>query len=292
MTEPIFSQDSARFSDAGKAFSDLCRTIAALRHPNTGCPWDLKQTHSSLRQYMIEEAYEATAVMDPPNYSELKGELGDVLLQVVLNAQVACDDRQFQITDVINSLNHKMIRRHPHVFAEIPTNDTSDEGLKLQWETIKREERTSSFGDPNGVFAHIPRAGKFPPLMRAIEIGKAARSIAFDWPDPLSVLTQVRSELDELENELVQRNEHDTNKSKTTDVRIAQELSDVFFTLSQLSRHLGINPELVAEDGNRKFLERFANLEKIARSQNIDVRNAGFDTLQLLWTKAKNEEHS
>ena len=270
------------------AFSHLCETIAALRHPVTGCPWDLEQTHGSLRRYMIEEAYEAVDVMEPTNFAKLREELGDVLLQVVLNAQLAQDAKQFSILDVVRDLDQKMRRRHPHVFGENsdPQSKTSRDksDIRAKWEEIKTDEkRSESTQTTDGVFSSL-QSGKMTPASRlTVAIGKVAKSIAFDWSGPDEVFTQLESEVKELKQEVTQ---------PSSKQNLAAELGDVYFCLGQLCRHLDIDPEVCAIDGNRKFLKRFEILEKLAKSEGIDVRTAGTSQLETLWGQAKAVEKS
>lgn len=277
-----------------EAFAKLCATIAALRHPTTGCPWDLEQTHSTLRKYMIEEAYEAVDVMEPADPVKLQEELGDVLLQVVLNAQLAKDAGTFTIKDVIEGLDSKMRRRHPHVFgdSENPSTKTSREktAIRAKWDEVKAAEKLTEKGAAKahqkskpdaGVFSNL-KSGKINPASRlAVTIGKIAKKIDFDWPEAQDVLPQLESEVSELKSDIL---------NAATKESIAAEMGDVYFCLSQLCRHLDLDPELCAIDGNKKFLIRFAALEEIARKKNIDVNQAGTTTLEKLWQEAKQLE--
>lgn len=274
--------------DVKQAFGELCETIAALRDPQTGCPWDLEQTHASLRKYMIEEAYEATDVMDPVDYKKLKEELGDVLLQVVLNAQLATDAAQFSILEVTTGLDSKMRRRHPHVFGQTdnPESKTSREksDIKAKWDEVKALEKSQTPQDHSaGVFDQL-KSGKLNPASRlAVEIGKLAKKISFDWSDPLEVFSQLESEVQELKEELRKT----ANKEK-----IAAEMGDLIFCVSQLCRHLDLDPEVCAVDGNKKFLRRFESLEQLAKQRKIDVQTAGTGLLESLWKEAKALEKS
>jgi MazG family protein len=267
----------ADWQDAKDVFGQLCETIAALRHPKTGCPWDLEQNHSTLRKYMIEEAYEAAEVMDPANPSKLKEELGDVLLQVVLNAQIASESVTFSIADVVRSIDEKMRRRHPHVFGGGDSSDVKTSGdVRLKWDEIKARESKETASD--GYFAKLKPSGVTPSSQLAVAIGKLAKKIDFDWSDACQVLAQVESEIAELRHEII---------TKASKPKIHEEMSDVLFSLFQLCRHLDIDPEVCAMDGNLKFLRRFANLEMIASRQGLDVKTAGTGKLEELWKQAK-----
>ena len=267
------------------SFLKLCQTIAALRHPVTGCPWDLEQTHESLRRYMIEEAYEAAEVMSPADPAKLVDELGDVLLQVMLNAQLASDVGSFQIKDVIDGLDAKMRRRHPHVFGDPAEQaDRARDSIRAKWEKIKAAENGSKKeANQDGVFTAIKPGSVTPASKQALEIGKLARKIQFDWPSTEAVFAQVKSELNEVECEVLAS---DPGK----EARIYEEIGDLYFSVAQLCRHLGIDPEICANDGNKKFLKRFARLEVLAKNQGIDVRNADTLTLEKLWIAAKKQE--
>lgn len=273
------------WKNSAEAFEAFCKTIAALRDPATGCPWDLAQSHSSLRRYMIEEAYEAAEVMEPTNPKKLCEELGDVLLQVVLNSQLAKDEGTFTVKDVIESIDKKMRRRHPHVFGDM-TGDGSQHSrehsaIRAKWEEVKALENIDNQGTPpvnSGVFDHIKPGLVSPSSQLAVAIGKTAKKIAFDWDSAASVFKQFESEVQELKHEI----ESSSDRSK-----IYEEMGDVMFSLSQVCRHLDIDPEICAMDGNRKFLKRFRNLEQIAKAENIDVKTAGTEKLEALWVKAK-----
>lgn len=261
---------------ATKEFAAFVTTIAWLRDRELGCPWDLEQDHKTLRRYMVEEAYEAAEAMTGSDSDEIRDELGDVLLQVVLNAQVASDNGTFSVSDVIRSINSKMRRRHPHVFEREGEVLTSKQ-VRGNWDKIKATEKQGKKAKPEGVFAGAEK--KHPATLQAFDIGKTAAKIRFDWDTPAEVLQQLRSEVTELEQEF---------QSRSRDrQRIASEIGDVYFSLAQLCRHLEMDPETVAMDGNRKFLQRFAGLETLAASKNIDVRTAGRDELETLWQQTK-----
>lgn len=267
----------------GPIFKGLCETIAALRHPVTGCPWDLEQTHATLRKYMIEEAYEAAEVMDPPQPLKLVDELGDVLLQVVLNAQLGSDQGDFSIIDVVQGLDAKMRRRHPHVFGSDDERlQRGRESIRTKWEDVKKAEKQGENARKTlGLFSSLKPGTVTPALQMSVAIGKIAKKIHFDWPNVDGVLDQFKSEVQELEAEITSGD--DKNK-------IYEELGDVFFSLGQLCRHLEIDPEICAMDGNRKFLNRFNALEEIAKSEGIDAGQSNVETLERLWEVAKSQE--
>lgn len=265
---------------ATKEIAALITTIAWLRDKDDGCPWDLEQDHHSLRRYMIEEAYEAAEAMAGTDVKEIRDELGDVLLQVVLNAQIASDQNNFSISDVARSINEKMRRRHPHVFSADKDSITSEQ-VRGNWEKIKAEEKGNIVSnEARPVFAGAEK--KQPATLQALHIGKEAAKINFDWDSTDEVFQQLKSEIAELELEI--------QRKKPNRSRISAELGDVFFSLAQLCRHLKMDPETVAMDGNRKFLKRFAGLERLAADEGIDVRSAERGILEKLWQQAKKSE--
>lgn len=261
---------------AAKKFVEFLETIAALRHPETGCPWDNEQSHESLTKYMLEEAYEASEAMTSGISNNIKEELGDVLLQVVLNSQIGLDEGNFSILEVIDSINSKMRRRHPHVFADA-SRDKSD--IKETWQRIKAEEAGDKDFESKGVFEKAKVHKVRPSNLQALKIGEIAKRIDFDWKKPDEVLSQFNSEVKELNDEL--------QKGAYNSDELLDELGDVYFTLSQLTRHLGHNPEMISQRGNEKFLKRFKDLEKIAKEEGLDVERSSSEQLERLWKKAK-----
>lgn len=266
-----------RAAAAGQIFSDFVKTVAMLRHPVRGCPWDLEQDHKSLRRFMLEEAYEAAEAMLGTDEAHLIEELGDVLLQVVLNAQLAHDHRKGDIRDVAEAINSKMIRRHPHVFGELAGQGIDRAEIKSNWEKIKAKEKAVKL-QKVGYFADCVKV--IPALTQAYKIGKRAHTIHFDWDTPADVLKQCQAELTELENEVAGADRD----------RLYDELGDVFFSLAQLSRHLGVDPEVAAQQGNAKFLRRFAAMEDICAVRGQDVTKLSRDELEVLWKEAKSQE--
>lgn len=261
---------------AARAFIEFCATIAALRDPETGCPWDLQQNHKSLSRFMLEEAYEAVEAMHGDSVEDLRDELGDVLLQVVLNAQIAKDDGAFNIAQVIRAIDDKMKRRHPHVFGGETFGSAAEH--RARWEQLKAEEKKS---ENRGIFAKLSKHGSA--NLVAMEIGKIAKRIQFDWNDASEVWSQLSSEVSELSEAL-------EGAKFIADEPVMAELGDVYFTLAQLCRHLGVDPEIMALQGNRKFTERFAIVEKLAYEQGVDVTKADADQLESLWQLAKTKK--
>jgi MazG family protein len=282
------SRASLDLVEASKRFNDFLLTVSALRHPNNGCPWDLEQTHESLARFMLEEAYEASELLTLGQSSQdLCGELGDVLLQVVLNSQLALEQGGFSIVDVIGVIDSKMKRRHPHVFGSEEDKKVKDvKSIKESWQSIKDAEKTDSGGTSsqksNGLFKQNKIDRVFPASLKAHKIGEIAGRIQFDWPSSFEVLAKLESEVVELRQAMEQQNGGSFEKDQILD-----ELGDVFFTANQLARHLGTNGESAADRGNSKFLKRFEILEDLAVAQGLDVKALDATALEGLWRQAK-----
>lgn len=268
---------------AGQLFAEFVKVVAELRHPERGCPWDLQQDHQSLRKFMLEEAYEASEAMEENDADKILEELGDVLLQVVLNAQLLTDHKRGDISQVIEGIRAKMIRRHPHVFERDNSDTLTPAEVKAQWQVIKQAEKASmqSEAKAKSIFAEAEKS-RFPANLQASLIGKIAKRIGFDWDKPEQVLAQLDSEIAELKQEM---------QSPTKDrQRLIDELGDVYFTLAQLSRHLKLDPEVAAQSGNLKFLHRFRRVEALAKEEGIDLQAVSMNDWERLWQKAKDEQ--
>lgn len=261
----------------GEKFEKLVGIITRLRDPQGGCPWDLQQTHQSLKQYLVEETYEALDAMDEAeksgNYQKLCEELGDVLLQVVLHAQVARDARHFSIEEVVEFLSQKLIHRHPHVFGSVKA-ETADEVLR-NWERIKQGESNSA----RGLLADIPRT--LPALHQSHRIGEKVARVGFDWSTSGEIREKVREELDEF---------LEAQQSPSADnSRAREEFGDLLFTLAQLARKMGMNSEEVLREANDKFCRRFAAMEQDA---GAELKSLSSERLQELWDGVKKNASS
>lgn len=257
-----------------KDFAKLREIIATLRGPN-GCPWDKKQTHQSLKKYLIEEAYEVIEAIEERDYDHLIEELGDVLLQVLLHAQIGEDDGYFKIEDVIEGLAEKMVRRHPHVFGGSRTAETAEEVVK-NWEEIKEEEkgiRTKSILDEIGL--------SLPNLIRAFELQKKAAKVGFDWPDVTGAWEKVKEEIAEFEREM--QNGGHAGKS-------AGEFGDILFALVNVARYYKINPDEALFMTNQKFIHRFHFIEEKVRESGREFAEYTLDELDSFWEAAKKGE--
>jgi tetrapyrrole methylase family protein/MazG family protein len=257
------------------------KTIARLRAPD-GCPWDREQTHESLARFLLEETYEVLEAVHESNSDNLKEELGDLLLQIVLNAQVAKDNGTFDIEDVASGINAKMISRHPHVFADAKA-ENADAVLK-QWEDLKEEEKK---GKPKQESAldGIPRA--LPALMQALKISEKAVNQGFEWEHEDQIWQQLHSEIDELK-EALRHEKYEKKRKDTKEFREAQlELGDVLFTIVNIARWNNMNPEETLLMANEKFKRRFKTMEQLAKKP---LKELSFQEYEDLWKQVKKGE--
>ncbi len=252
-----------------KPFYKLVEVMEKLRGEN-GCPWDKKQTHKSLKPYLIEEVYEVINAIDREDYEELKEELGDLLLQVVFHAQLAKEEGKFTIDDVANGIVEKLIRRHPHVFGDVKVSG-SEEVLK-NWEKIKKEEGKKS------IFDGVPEG--LPALLKARRVQEKAKRVGFDWDSIDGTLDKVEEEVRELKEAVV-------NKDKE---KISEEFGDLLFSLVNVSRFLGIDAEDSLRLTVNKFMDRFRSIEKKVRESGKKVEDYSLDELDRMWNEAKKEE--
>jgi MazG family protein len=262
---------------AGRAFARLVGVMMDLRSPR-GCPWDRRQNHRTLRPYLLEETYEVLDAIDRADFAALRGELGDVLFQVVFHAEVASSDGRFDAADVIDDVVAKLIRRHPHVFTRsgrlLPARTRkTPEAVLEQWERIKAREQLAAGAEP-GVLAGIPRA--LPSLLRAHKIGKRVATVGFDWPDAAAVVAKVEEELDELRAAIAEGPE-----------RTAEELGDLLFAVANLARKLDVEPEAALGRANDKFTRRFAGVERLLGVRGRSVHEATATELEAAWTDVK-----
>lgn len=249
--------------------------MARLRAPD-GCPWDREQTFDSIKKHTLEETYEVFDAIDRRAWSDLKDELGDLLLQVLFYAQMASEAGYFSIEDVASNLNAKLIRRHPHIFAGAVATD-SDAVLR-NWEQIKQSEKKSSSRPQSSMLENIPRS--MPAVMEAAKLGSAAAKVGFDWPNADGLFDKLDEEIGELKAELA------PSSHPSSAAAVEGELGDILFTTVNLARHLKIDPESALRATNAKFRRRFAAMESAAGGQDALAASTP-SQLDLLWNQAK-----
>ncbi|UTR16658.1 nucleoside triphosphate pyrophosphohydrolase [Salipaludibacillus sp. LMS25] len=257
-----------------REFSTLRHVIKTLRGPN-GCPWDKKQTHQSLKKYLLEETYEVLDAIDENDDDHLAEELGDVLLQVLLHAQISEDEGYFNMEDVIRSLTEKMIRRHPHVFGDKTANNAEE--VVTNWEEIKQQEKIEK-GQNNFLLDDIPSA--LPALLKAFQLQKKAAKVGFDWNDEAPMWMKLQEEISEWLQALKEGANDDA----------VEELGDVLFVLVNLARYHEIDPEEALTKTNNKFRRRFNYIEDQLAKDSLQADAVSLEKLDELWDKAKQEE--
>jgi len=261
----------------------LLAVMAWLRDRQHGCPWDIDQTFRTIAPYTIEEAYEVADAIARGDFDDLREELGDLLLQVVYHARMAEEQNAFSFGDVVEAITRKMIRRHPHVFADKDGN-IAPAGVKSAWERIKAEEKAERAARrPPEETTHKSllssvKAGQ-PALTRAMELQRKASTVGFDWNDPRAVLSKIREEADEIEAAL---DNGDANE-------LAEETGDLLFALVNLARHVGADPESALRGTNAKFERRFAYIERALSAKGRSLEEATLEEMDALWNEAKNE---
>ncbi len=261
-----------------KPSRDIARLIeimAALRTPGSGCPWDLEQSFETIVPYTLEEAYEVADAIARGDLAGLRDELGDLLLQVAFHARMAEEQGAFDFGDVVETLTEKLVRRHPHVFADAEGRTAKAvEGL---WERIKAEEKAARGGEvTSGALAGVPMA--LPALSRALKLQDKAGKVGFDWNNPQAVLAKIREETAEIEDDL----------AAGTDAH--SEVGDLLFAVVNLARHLGADPEATLRATNAKFERRFATIEQALAAHGKTPKQATLAEMDALWDEAKAAE--
>ena len=253
----------------------ILNVMAALRHPETGCPWDLQQDFASIAPYTLEEAYEVTDAIERGDMDDLKDELGDLLLQVVFQARMAEESDLFDFDDVVNAISDKMIRRHPHVFGDADADNP--EAVRQSWEEIKAQEKAEKGkSEADSLMDDIPLA--LPGLSRAVKIQNRAARIQFDWPDIEPVFDKLQEEIGEVREAI---------KSGSADA-MEDEIGDLLFVVANIARHLKIDPEKAVRRTNGKFILRFKHLE--AQAAQSDKESLTLEELETFWQAAKKAE--
>ncbi len=276
----------------GKEFDELVQLMARLRAPD-GCPWDRKQTHASLKPYLLEETYEVLETIDEGDVLNLKEELGDLLLQIVFHAQIGTETGTFTIQEVITLLADKLVRRHPHVFGQAGegTEPLDAEQVYSRWEEIKRVERNQP-GREGSALDGVPK--NLPALLRAYQVQGRASRVGFDWPHTSAGFEQLCGKIDEEVMELRQARadrEDSTNRDGQAqrDARVEEELGDVLFSLVNLARSLKVNPEDALRKAVNRFTTRFHYIESQAAGSGRKFADMSLSEMDRLWEEAKSQ---
>lgn len=257
-----------------KEVERLLSIMATLRNPEKGCPWDLQQTHATILPHTIEEVYELAEAIQGNNTASMRDELGDLLFQIIFYCQMSSESGDFAFADVVHSINEKLTRRHPHVFADESIEDA--DAQSLSWERIKMRERQQAGHTDEGLLDSVCSA--LPALVHAMKLQKKAATVGFDWDEPGPVLDKIEEELEEIRAELTE----DIDRE-----RLAGEIGDVLFACANFARHYGINPEMALMQTNRKFRYRFGYIEAELRARGKTLGAADVDEMEALWEAAK-----
>lgn len=255
----------------GTSFESFAEIVAHLRAPN-GCPWDREQTHESLRKHLLEEAYEAISAIDSGNFADMREEFGDLLLQVVLQSQIANEEKQFNMNQVIHGIHTKIVRRHPHVFGDLQLEGV--DGVLANWEKLKEQERGEK-NEARGLLDGVPLT--LPALSQAQEYQDRAARIGFDWTGIEGVLDKVKEEIEEIKN-------------AESDFELASEIGDLLFALVNVARWKHIDAESALRSTNLKFKKRLAYVERGAKQAGRDLSTLSLDEMEALWQEAKNKD--
>ena len=246
------------------SFDTLVAIIARLRAPD-GCPWDRAQNHASLRTNLLEECYEVLEALDEGDRAQLRAELGDLLLQIILHSQIAAEAGEFELGDVMNSINAKLIHRHPHIFGSQKVKDAEE--VAHNWETLKQEER----GTDTSILASVPK--QMPALGYSQAIQRRVAQVGFDWADISGVIDKLAEEVSEFQQSAGEQK--------------AQEFGDLLFTLVNIARRLGIDSESALREANKRFYRRFSRMEELCRRRGLDFGKLSFDQQNALWEGVK-----
>jgi len=266
-------------------FHDLIALMDRLRNPG-GCPWDREQTYASLAPMLLEEAYEAFEAVEGActgRPDELRDELGDLLFQIVFYAQVAKEKGDFTIDDVTDAVHAKMVRRHPHVFGDVTADDSAT--VLLNWETMKAEERRL-VGKPEQANASLLDgvSSKAPSLMEAHQLSTKAARVGFDWENVAAIFDKLHEEIEELREAIT---DHTALKDEANHTRVREELGDLLFAVTNIARHMQVEPEAALKLTNRKFRRRFGYIEERLRERRQEFDRTTLDELEALWQEAK-----
>ncbi|HUJ16212.1 MAG TPA: nucleoside triphosphate pyrophosphohydrolase [Thermoanaerobaculia bacterium] len=259
---------------AKRSFAELVALMTTLRGPG-GCPWDREQTLATLKPFIVEEAYEVVEAIDNEDRAALMEELGDFLLQAVFAAEIAREERSFDIDDVIAAIYNKLVRRHPHVFGDVEANDA--EQVLVNWEKLKNEERKA---ENKSVLAGVPQS--LPALLKASRLTEKAARVGFDWRRASDVFAKIDEEVREL------REAVDGNDPQ----HIHEEIGDLLFSIANIARKLDVNAEEALQSANRKFAQRFESMERSVRADGRNLDQLTLEQMDALWDEAKSAERS
>ena len=259
---------------AKRSFDDLVHLMTTLRGPD-GCPWDRKQTLPDLKPFVIEEAYEVVDGIDRDDRKALMEEIGDLLLEAVFIAEITREEGSFDVYDSITAIHDKLVRRHPHVFADVEANDAEE--VLVNWEKLKNEERKA---ENKSVLSGVP--GALPALLKASRLTEKAARVGFDWRRTDDVFDKLDEELGEL-REAVQSGDNG---------RIEDEMGDLLFTIANIARKTGVNAEEALQSTNRKFTRRFESMESSVRSSGRNLDQLSLEEMDALWDEAKAAERT
>jgi tetrapyrrole methylase family protein/MazG family protein len=252
----------------GTSFEAFAEIVAHLRAPD-GCPWDKEQTHQTLRKHLLEESYEALSAIDAGDVQGMREEFGDLLLQIILNAQIASESKDFNMTEVLKHIYDKIVRRHPHVFGDVKLDGVDD--VLQNWEKLKEKERGKKKED-KGILDGVPAA--LPALNQAQEYQERAARVGFDWPEIEGVLDKIREEIEEI-------------KTAQNPEQVKGELGDLFFVLVNLARWRDVDAESALREANLKFKRRFGHVEFRAREGGRNLSEMTLEEMDMFWNEAK-----
>ncbi|HQQ79695.1 MAG TPA: nucleoside triphosphate pyrophosphohydrolase [Thermoanaerobaculia bacterium] len=273
-------QKNLPVGDPGDAAAALVRLMERLRRE---CPWDRKQTFQTLSGYLLEECHEVLDALQREDFGELEGELGDLLFEIVFLAELGRERGDFDFTSLARRIHDKMVARHPHVFGEASVRDA--EGVRVQWEELKRKEREKD-GRPPSPFDGVPRA--LPALLKAVRLTSRAADLGFDWERDADVLAKLDEEVAEFKAELSAPADADAAVHKD---RVTGEIGDLLFTVVNVARRHGVDPEAALQGTNDKFRRRFEEVARRARAAGKEIKGTPLTELDALWDQVKSEEH-
>jgi tetrapyrrole methylase family protein/MazG family protein len=252
----------------GSSFESFAEIVAHLRAPD-GCPWDKEQTHETLRKHLLEESYEAISAIDSGDFADMREEFGDLLLQIVLQSQIANEEGQFNVNQVVQGIHSKIVRRHPHVFGDLELDGV--DGVLANWEKLKEKERKDK-KQKKGLLDGVPAA--LPALGQAQEYQDRAARVGFDWPEIEGVLEKIAEEIEEV-------------KRATNEEELTSELGDLLFALVNLARWKKVDAESALRGTNMKFKKRFGYVEQGAKMQDRELSSLTLEEMDVLWNEAK-----